>query len=70
MDDAIAGESCSVSIRFKNAKDRVDRAHIRRGMILADESHVPKPTSVFSAQVLVLHHPTTIKVFFFFFFYI
>eukprot|EP01083_Nonionella_stella_P028079 77327_1 len=62
VEDAVAGESCSVSIRFKNAREKLDRAHIRRGMILVDEEHVPRPARRFKAQVLVLHHPTTIKV--------
>uniref|UniRef100_A0A2P2IDC5 GTP-binding protein 1 n=1 Tax=Hirondellea gigas TaxID=1518452 RepID=A0A2P2IDC5_9CRUS len=61
VEDAIAGESCSVSVRFKNVREKVDRAHIRRGMVLVDEAHVPLPVTVFTAQVLVLHHPTTIK---------
>eukprot|EP01083_Nonionella_stella_P149752 476050_1 len=61
VEDAVAGESCSVSIRFKNAREKLDRAHIRRGMILVDEEHVPRPARRFKAQVLVLHHPTTIK---------
>lgn len=59
--DAIAGESCSVSIRFKHVREKIDRSLIRRGMILADEENVPSPVKEFRAQVLVLHHPTTIK---------
>eukprot|EP00479_Gromia_sphaerica_P009320 TRINITY_DN388_c0_g2_i1.p1 TRINITY_DN388_c0_g2~~TRINITY_DN388_c0_g2_i1.p1 ORF type:complete len:214 (-),score=42.50 TRINITY_DN388_c0_g2_i1:105-746(-) len=62
VSDAIAGEGCCVSIRFKNAREKVDREHIRRGMVLVDENHVPKPVTRFKAQVSVLHHATTIRV--------
>ena len=62
VEDAIAGESCSVSIRFKNVREKVDRDHIRRGMVLVDEKNVPSPITRFDAQILVLHHPTTIRV--------
>eukprot|EP00475_Leptophrys_vorax_P023140 TRINITY_DN3155_c0_g2_i1.p2 TRINITY_DN3155_c0_g2~~TRINITY_DN3155_c0_g2_i1.p2 ORF type:complete len:487 (+),score=124.70 TRINITY_DN3155_c0_g2_i1:114-1574(+) len=52
-----AGVSCAVAIRGKGIR----REAIRRGMVLAHESLNPKPIYGFQAQVLILHHPTTIK---------
>lgn len=62
MKNAVAGESCSVSVRFKNTREKIDRHSIRKGMVLVDEEHIPGPVNEFKAEVLVLHHPTTIKV--------
>lgn len=59
--NAVAGESCSVSVRFKNTREKIDRHSIRKGMVLVDEEHIPGPVNEFKAEVLVLHHPTTIK---------
>jgi GTPase len=59
-----AGMSCAVSIRATGPsakKEAVKRVNIRRGMVLLD----PKIDIVgkweFDAEVLILHHPTTIK---------
>lgn len=62
VSDAVAGETCCVAIRFKNAREKVDRAQIRRGMVLIDEKNVTKPVTRFKTQVSILHHATTIKV--------
>ncbi|MES1909408.1 MAG: hypothetical protein MHM6MM_002149 [Cercozoa sp. M6MM] len=58
---ALSGQSCSVALRFVKTKERVDRAHIRRGMVLVNAPRPPIPAQRFEAQMLVLHHPTTIK---------
>ena len=57
-----AGDSCAVSLRAIGKKEHLSRALIRRGMILADPSLAPNATSVFEADVHILHHPTTIKL--------
>jgi len=52
-----AGVSCAVAIRGKGIR----RENIRRGMVLIHESVKPQPVYGFQAEVLILHHPTTIK---------
>jgi GTPase len=52
-----AGVSCAVAIRGKGIR----RETIRRGMVLISEAVNPKPVYGFQAEVLILHHPTTIK---------
>jgi len=52
-----AGVSCAVAIRGKGIR----KENIRRGMVLVHESMKPQPVYGFQAEVLILHHPTTIK---------
>mmetsp|Transcript_13628 Transcript_13628/g.18886 ORF Transcript_13628/g.18886 Transcript_13628/m.18886 type:complete len:529 (-) Transcript_13628:497-2083(-) len=56
-----AGESCAVAIRYLKSKESLKRADVRRGMVLVDPTSEPKATVSFEADILVLHHPTTIK---------
>jgi GTPase len=57
-----AGQSCAVSIRAVKRKETLKRTLIRRGMVLVDPVVNPQSTRVFDAEVLILHHPTTIKL--------
>jgi selenocysteine-specific translation elongation factor len=57
-----AGQSCAVSIRALKKKDTLKRNLIRRGQVLVDPIVNPKATRYFDAEVLILHHPTTIKL--------
>lgn len=59
--DATAGESCSVALRLPRKGLGLERSHIHRGMVLIDASLQPVPVMEFEAELLVLHHPTTIK---------
>lgn len=63
IDRAVAGDSCSISIRHVKRKDAnmITRRHLRRGMVLIDESAHPKAYWMFDADVCILHHPTTIR---------
>jgi len=62
VDDAVAGETCSVALRFVKRKEVVDRVMIRKGMVAVSEHQSkPKPVWGFTATILVLHHPTTIN---------
>ncbi len=56
-----AGESCAVAVKSLKRKDPLKRAQIRRGMVLVDPTSSPTSTISFEADVLVLHHPTTIR---------
>jgi len=66
------GESCSISFRFLKRKEIVDRSLIRKGMVLVSHINKDKLSSnisgnylgsvwAFTANILVLHHPTTIN---------
>lgn len=57
-----AGQSCAVSIRAVRKKETLKRNLIRRGQVLVDPLINPKATRIFDAEVLILHHPTTIKL--------
>jgi GTPase len=42
-------------------KDQLKRNNFRKGMILVDKDSVPTPIFDFEAEVVILHHATTIK---------
>lgn len=56
-----AGNSCAISLRPIKWKQELRRIDIRRGMVMVDPSLNPRAVRRFEAEVLVLHHPTTIK---------
>jgi len=59
-----AGQSASFAVKAVGAGkgDRLLKRHmIRKGMVLVDPSVEPRATRCFAAEVIVLHHPTTIK---------
>lgn len=62
VDQIEAGTSCAMSLRAIKAKDTIKRTQIRRGMVLLHHSMQPSSSRVFEAEVLILHHPTTIKL--------
>jgi len=51
-----AGSSCSFSLK------KIKRNQIAKGMVLVDPKVNPKAAFEFTAEVLILHHPTTIQV--------
>lgn len=61
VDFVRAGDNCAVALRAVKRKDPLKRTQIRRGMVLIDEKADHRVTRFFEAEVLVLHHPTTIK---------
>ncbi len=56
-----AGQSCAVSIRAVKKKETLKRNLIRRGQVLVDPVVNPKATKYFDAEVLILHHPTSVN---------
>ena len=55
------GSSCAVSVRSQNRKLPLRRSEIRRGMVMVDvHTPTPRPVHRFEAEILVLHHPTSI----------
>lgn len=61
VERCVAGSSCAISIRSAKQRIPLKRSDIRRGMVLVDPSAQPRAAWSFDAEVLVLHHPTTIK---------
>jgi len=62
VDKCEAGDSCALSIKAKRQKEQLKRSHIRRVMVLVSPAANPIASRSFEAEVLVLHHPTTIKM--------
>jgi GTPase len=59
-----AGQSVSFAVKVVGGgkNDRaLKKSMIRKGMVLVDPSTNPRATRCFAAEVVVLHHPTTIK---------
>jgi GTP-binding protein 1 len=61
QDMCTKGNMCSMAIKSVNRRQPLRRIDVRRGMVLVPESSNPRPVRRFLAEVLVLHHPTTIK---------
>lgn len=61
MEECVAPLSCSVSLKPVRRKDLelLKRELIRKGMVLVDEER--QASRVFEAEVVVMHHQTTIK---------
>jgi GTPase len=61
VDEATAGQAVCFSIKSLVKKDQLKRNNFRKGMILVDQSAQPTPVFDFEAEVVILHHATTIK---------
>ena len=61
VEQAIAGQAVCFAIKSLVKKDTLKRTNFRKGMIMLDKSIVPKSINDFEAEVLILHHATTIK---------
>mmetsp|Transcript_39362 Transcript_39362/g.47720 ORF Transcript_39362/g.47720 Transcript_39362/m.47720 type:complete len:649 (-) Transcript_39362:793-2739(-) len=57
-----AGQTVAVALKTKNAKETLKKRDIRKGMVLVDKALAPRSTYFFKAEVLILVHPTTMKV--------
>lgn len=53
-----AGTSGCLWIKTTNTKERLYKSNIKRGMVIIDEE---KCISEFQADIMILHHPTTVK---------
>ena len=60
-DEAVAGQFATLAIRSGNKKDELTREHFRKGMIIIDPMLKPDPIWEFEAEVIILHHSTTIQ---------
>lgn len=57
-DEITAGNSCCFHIK---SKDNIKQSDIRKGMVLLDKESNYKTVWEFEAEVMILHHATTIK---------
>jgi len=60
VDSISSGNSCCVSVKSKD-KDGITQTDIRKGMVLLDKDTNCKTVMEFEAEVVILHHATTIK---------
>ncbi|CAB3397638.1 unnamed protein product [Caenorhabditis bovis] len=49
------GQTASFALR------KITKKEVRKGMVMVDPKTNPKSSMVFEAEILILHHPTTIK---------
>jgi len=61
VDSVESGQHCSLALRSLVKKETLKKNHFRKGMVLADAELSPKPTWEFKAEVVILHHATTIR---------
>jgi len=61
VDKAIAGQSACFNIKIQGKKDQLRKKDFRKGMVLVDDKLNPKSAWEFDAEVVILHHATTIK---------
>ncbi|KAK3269437.1 hypothetical protein CYMTET_22120 [Cymbomonas tetramitiformis] len=57
-----AGQTVAVALKSKHPRDTLKRRDVRKGMVLVDRSLNPAATFFFEAEVLILVHPTTMRV--------
>jgi len=60
-DEAHSGQYACLAIRPVNKKDTLTREEFRKGMVLIDPTLKPEPIWDFEAEIVILHHATTIK---------
>lgn len=58
LDEISSGNSCCFNIK---SKDNIKISDLRKGMVLVDKQINHKPVFEFEAEVVILHHATTIK---------
>jgi GTPase len=61
VDEIEAGNSCCFQIKSTDSKVPIKRENIRKGMVLLDKQSDYKTVREFEAEVIILHHATTIK---------
>jgi GTPase len=58
---AEAGMSASFHVKNMDSREKLKKNHVRKGMVLVTPSPPPQTVRFFEAEVVILHHPTTIK---------
>jgi len=58
---AQSGQHCGIALRSLVKKETLKKTSFRKGMVLAGAALQPKATWEFRAEVIILHHATTIR---------
>lgn len=61
VEEAVSGQAVCFNIKPLHKKDQLKRNNFRKGMILLDKGVTPLTVYDFEAEVVILHHATTIK---------
>lgn len=61
VDEIDAGNSCCFQIKSADSKFPLKKENIRKGMVMLDKGSDYKTCRYFEAEVIILHHATTIK---------
>ena len=60
VDNAIAGQAVCFCIKPVRVKDVLSKEMFRKGMVLVSKTMKPKVSWEFEADVVILHHATTV----------
>ena len=60
-EEAVAGEFACLAIKPANKKEVLSRDEFRKGMVMVDGNSKPESIWEFDAEVLILHHATTVQ---------
>jgi GTPase len=61
VDRAVTGQSVSLNIKCVAKKEVLKKSSYKKGMVLIDKELCPETVWEFEAEVVILHHATTIK---------
>lgn len=61
VEEAVAGQSVCLNVRSSNKKEQLKRKMIKKGMVIIDRSLCMETAWEFDAEVVILHHSTTIR---------
>jgi len=60
VDEVYSGQFCTLALKPLKKKEEIDKNDLRKGVVLLDNSLMPKPCWGFDAEVSILHHSSTI----------
>ena len=61
VEEGVAGQAVCFSIKTQVKKEQLKRNNFRKGMVLIDKDVRPQPIYDFEAEVVILHHATSIR---------
>jgi GTPase len=61
VEEVVSGQVCCFNIKPQNKKEQMKRSIFRKGMMLIGKDAEPESIWEFTAEIVILHNPTTIK---------
>lgn len=61
VEEVVSGQVCCFNIKPVGKKEQMKRSIFRKGMVLLGADANPQSTWEFTAEIVILHNPTTIK---------